>query len=160
VLTGRGTLVFISRYLHRAAARGRILFNIVRFMRSERCLELGTAYGMSALFILAALTASAKPGHLATVEGFEPMFSLGSSMLKRRYEEMVSCHFGKTSSVLPELVKSLGRIDFMFHDCGHSREDYIRDFNQLSEILAPGQSSSSMIFAGKTPVHQRRSLHV
>ncbi len=119
-------------------SKGRIVFNIVRFMRSERCLELGTAYGMSALFILAALTAYAKSGHLATVEGFEPMFSLGSSMLKRRYGETVSCHFGKTGSVLPELVKSLGRIDFMFHDCGHSREDYIRDFNQVSEILAPG----------------------
>ena len=118
--------------------KGRILFNVVRFARSEHCLELGTAYGMSALFILAALKAYAKSGHLTTVEGWEPQFSLGSAMLKRLHGEMVSCHFGTTGKVLPELVKSLGRIDFMFHDAGHSREDYIGDFNQVSEILSPG----------------------
>lgn len=118
--------------------KGRILFNTVRLMRTERCLELGTAYGMSALFILAAIKLYAKPGHLATVEALEPQFSLGASLLKRRYAEMVSCHFGRTSSVLPELVNSLGRIDFMFHDCGHSREDYIRDFEKVSNVLAQG----------------------
>jgi predicted O-methyltransferase YrrM len=117
---------------------GRILFNIIRFMRSERCLELGTAYGMSALFILGALKIYAKSGHLTTVEGSEPQFSLGSSMLKRWHGGAVSCHFVRTGSALPKLVKSLGRLDFMFHDCGHSREDYVRDFNQVSESLAPG----------------------
>lgn len=39
-------------------SKGRILFNVIRLMRSERCLELGTAYGMSALFILAGLKAT------------------------------------------------------------------------------------------------------
>src|SRR5262245_14920273 len=52
--------------------------------------------------------------------------------------EMVSRRFGKTGSVLPELVKSLGKTDFMFHDCGHSREDYVSDFDQVGEILRPG----------------------
>lgn len=118
--------------------KGRILFNIIRFMRSERCLELGTAYGMSALFILAAMKAYSGSGHLATLEGSEPQFSLGSSVLKSRYGEMVSCHFGAVNSVLPELVKSFSRLDFMFHDCGHSREDYTRDFNQVSGIMASG----------------------
>lgn len=118
--------------------KGRILFNIVRFMRSECCLELGTAYGMSALFILGALKSYAKSGYLATVEGREPQFSVGSSLLKREHGEVVSCHFGDIEQVLPGLVKSLGSIDFMFHDAGHSREDYVRDFTLVSEALAPG----------------------
>lgn len=118
--------------------KGRILFSTVRFMRSECCLELGTAYGMSALFILGALKSYAKSGSLATVEGAEPQFSVCSSMLKRHHGEVVSCHFGQIDKVLPELVKSLGSIDFMFHDAGHSRENYIRDFNLVSEVLAPG----------------------
>jgi predicted O-methyltransferase YrrM len=119
-------------------SKGRILFNVIRLMRSERCLELGTAYGMSALFILAGLKAYARSGLLATVEGWDQLFSLSSAMLKQRYGEMVSCHLGSTSSVLPQLVQSLGRIDFMFHDAGHSREDYINDFKQVVESLAPG----------------------
>jgi predicted O-methyltransferase YrrM len=118
--------------------KGRILVNIVRFMRSERCLELGTAYGMSALFIVGALKSYAKSGSLATVEGMEPQFSLSSSMLKGRCGEAVSCYFGDTEKVLPGLVKTLGSIDFLFHDAGHTREDYIRDFALVSETLAPG----------------------
>jgi predicted O-methyltransferase YrrM len=119
-------------------SKGRILFNTIRFMRSENCLELGTAYGMSALFILGALQRGANRGHLTTVEGWEHLYSLSSPLLKRLYGESVSCHLGRTESVLPELVKSLGRIDFMFHDCGHSAEDYVRDFGQVIEALAPG----------------------
>jgi predicted O-methyltransferase YrrM len=118
--------------------KGRILFNLVRFMRSENCLELGTAVGMSALFILAALTAYAKSGRLVTVESNESHFLTSSSLLKQRYGEAVACHFGETGSILPAIVKSLGTIDFMFHDCGHSRDQYIHDFNHVSEILAPG----------------------
>lgn len=118
--------------------KGRILFNVARLMRSERCLELGTAYGLSALFILSALRRFTTCGHLTTIEGSEPQFSLASSMLNQQYGEMVSCRFGLSGSVLPEIANSLGKIDFMFHDCAHSREDYIRDFSNVVEILTPG----------------------
>lgn len=118
--------------------KGRILFNIVRFMRCESCLELGTAYGMSALFILAALKAYAQSGLLATIEAWDSIFSLSSSMLKQKYGEMVSCHRGASSDVLPKLLLSLGSIDFMFHDSTHTGAAYIRDFNQVVENLAPG----------------------
>jgi predicted O-methyltransferase YrrM len=118
--------------------KGRILFNTVRIMRPQRCLELGTAYGMSSLFILAALKAFVDCGSLATVEGAEAIYSLSSSMLKRQYGEMVSCTLGDIRLMLPELVKSLGKIDFFFHDSSHSREDYINDFSAVVESLAPG----------------------
>jgi predicted O-methyltransferase YrrM len=117
---------------------GRILFNLVRFMRGERCLELGTAYGISALFILAALHLYFKSGHLVTLEGSEPQFSISSALLKGRYGDMVSCNFGLTGKLLPELVKSIGPIDFMFHDAGHSHDDYVNDFNLVCGNLTPG----------------------
>ena len=40
--------------------------------------------------------------------------------------------------MLPRIVKSLKRVDFLFHDAGHSREDYVRDFDAVLPILAPG----------------------
>ena len=119
-------------------SKGRILYNIIRFMRSERCLELGTAYGMSAFFILDALEKYAESGHLATIEGAQPQFSLSSSVLKARFGASVTCHFGLSNNILPELFKSPDQFDFIFHDSSHSREDYIRDFDQLSQRLAPG----------------------
>ena len=117
--------------------KGRILSTVVRFGRSQRCLELGTAYGMSALFILSALKANGG-GHLTTLEGLEPQFSLASATLKDRYGDMVSCHFGMTQNALPRLARSLEQIDLLFHDAGHSREEYLRDFNPVADILAPG----------------------
>ncbi len=118
--------------------KGRILYNVIRFMRSENCLELGTAFGMSALFILASLKTYSKSGRLATVEGFEQNFLMSSSLLKRRYKETVECHFGLTNTVLPGLADSLGAVDFLFHDAGHTREDYIRDFDHVCKSLIPG----------------------
>jgi predicted O-methyltransferase YrrM len=120
------------------ARKGRILYNAIRFMRCERCLELGTAYGMSALFILAALKKYSPSGSLATVEGWEKLAAISSAILKQRYADMVSCHTGAARTVLPELTKSLGRIDFLFHDSGHSRSDYINDFESVVNNLAPG----------------------
>lgn len=118
--------------------KGRILSSIVRFARSERCLELGTAYGMSALFLLSALKAQGGTGHLATLEGLEPQFSLAGATLKDQHGDMVSCHLGMTQEVLPELARSLGRVDFLFHDAGHSRDDYVRDFRAVIDVLSPG----------------------
>jgi predicted O-methyltransferase YrrM len=118
--------------------KGRILSAVVRFSRSERCLELGTAYGMSGLFILSALKTLGDDGHLTTLEGMKPQFSLASATLKGLYGDMVSCHFGMTQDALPSLASSLERVDLLFHDAGHSRDEYIRDFNALVGILSPG----------------------
>ena len=118
--------------------KGRILNTIIRIMRCENCLELGTAYGMSALFILEALTSIGKTGHLTTIEGLDLQFSLASKMLNTRYEDRVSCHLGMTQEILPKLVKSIDKIDFMFHDAAHTKEHYIRDFTNVLPVLLPG----------------------
>ena len=118
--------------------KGRILSAVVRFMQSKRCLELGTGYGMSALFILEALKVKGGNGHLSTIEGAEPQFSVASGILKNRYGNQVSCHFGWAQEVLPKIVKSLEGLDFLFHDATHSKEDYVRDFEALLPVLGPG----------------------
>jgi predicted O-methyltransferase YrrM len=119
--------------------KGRILAATVRFMQSVQCLELGTCYGMSASFTLEALTRSHDPAtRLTTLERAEPQFTLSSEFLRRRYGARVSCEFGCTQEALPRIVKSIGRLDFLFHDAGHSRDDYVRDFGAVLPVLAPG----------------------
>jgi predicted O-methyltransferase YrrM len=118
--------------------KGRLLANVIRLCRSERCLELGTAYGMSAMFILGMQPYLGRTIHLTTVEGSEPQFTLASQWLKERYHDAITCHFGLTQNVLPKLMRTLGPIDFMFHDAGHTREDYVRDFAAVVDSLSPG----------------------
>lgn len=118
--------------------KGRILATIIRFMRCRHCLELGTAYGMSALFMLEALSAHGPDTRLTTVEGSEPQYRIASGLLGNRYPGRVDCEYGWTSQVLPRLAKTLGPVAFMFHDAGHSRKDYVSDFQAALPLLAPG----------------------
>jgi predicted O-methyltransferase YrrM len=118
--------------------KGRLLANVIRICRSERCLELGTAYGMSAMFVLGMQSYVGRTIHLTTVEGSEPQFTLARHRLKERYQDAITCHFGWTQDVLPKLMGTLGPIDFMYHDAGHTREDYVRDFGAVVDLLSPG----------------------
>jgi predicted O-methyltransferase YrrM len=120
------------------AKKGRLLSGIIRVCRTDRCLELGTAYGMSSMFILYALRANGAEGHLTTVEGWEPQFSISSKILKERFGNSVCCRFGGREEILPSVIESLGGIDFFLHDAGHSREDYTRDFGVVIQALVPG----------------------
>jgi predicted O-methyltransferase YrrM len=118
--------------------KGRLLSNVIRLCRSERCLELGTAYGMSAMFVLGMQPYLGWKIHLTTVELAEPQFTLVSERLKQRYQDAINCHFGWTKDVLPKLMSKLGPIDYVFHDAGHTREDYVRDFGAVVDSLSSG----------------------
>jgi predicted O-methyltransferase YrrM len=117
--------------------KGRILMSVVRILQAKQCLELGTAYGMASLFILEALKTN-DTCHLSTIEGWKDLFLLSSQMLETRYGNRVTCELGLTQDVLPSIVKSIQPLDFLFHDAGHSKEDYVRDFNMVLPILKPG----------------------
>ena len=119
--------------------KGRILTTIVHLTKSRRCLELGTAYGMSAMFIIEALKKNSPNIHLTTLEGWETLYSISSEILKRRYGNQVSCKLGSTYEALPKIIRSFEEpLDFLFHDAGHSKEDFISDFHTVLPCLAPG----------------------
>jgi predicted O-methyltransferase YrrM len=118
--------------------RGRLLTTIVRFMRATTCVELGTAYGMSALFILSELRAGAAEGRLVTIEPFDPQFSLASAMLEKAHPGRVICHQGRSDVLLPGVLHDVGPPQFVFHDAEHSGHAYRRDFEALEPALPSG----------------------
>lgn len=126
------------RWSSSLGAKGRILATVVRIMQSETCLEIGTAYGMSAAFILEMLQAMGGNRHLTTLEGDSSVFNLSSHILNARYGELVTCHCGWAQHVLNAVVETLTDVDFVFHDAGHSRDDYVRDFMIILSVLKSG----------------------
>ncbi len=118
--------------------KGRLLFNIERLLRCRDCLELGTAYGLSALFLCGGMRAVGVKGHLTTIELEMHQFSLASKMLGTKYEGSVTCIHGSTQEQIANVVKTLDGLDFVFHDAGHTREDYITDFKAFVEPLRQG----------------------
>jgi predicted O-methyltransferase YrrM len=118
--------------------KGRILNAIVRYMRSRKGLELGTAYGMSGLFILEAMKNLGADYHLATLEGGQSQYDLSSALLKERHGDHVTSYLGWTQDKLPLMAQELSGIDFLFHDARHSREDYLRDVQTLLPTMTAG----------------------
>ena len=114
--------------------KGRLLAAAARYCRASHVLELGTAYGISASYLLDA-TGSTR---LTTVELNEPQFSTASAMLGGVYGDRVDCRRGLTSDILPQLVEEGGRFDVLFHDAMHSGQAYLEDFEAALPALAPG----------------------
>ena len=117
--------------------KGRLIATVIRLMRPGNCLELGTCYGMGSMCILSMLERNGESGKLTTVERFDPI-SLAKERLHRRYGDSVSCHKGNVQEVLPDILNSMAKIDFVFHDASHTKQDYIRDFSLMEPYLASG----------------------
>jgi predicted O-methyltransferase YrrM len=117
------------------ARKGRLLAEIVRIMRVDTALELGTAYGLSSLFIDTALPDS---GRLVTVERSQPQYDVAGEVFGRSGSGRIEQAGGATSWVLPDLAKNLSAADFLFHDAAHSGEAYVEDFTAAEPMLGPG----------------------
>lgn len=133
-----GDLALLFEVSSSLGYKGRLLGSIVRFMRPTLCLELGTAFGMSSMFILSTLQAKGEDGHLITIEGYEPVFSLAAPVLNDHFGKMVSCYRGRIQELLPSVLTSLDHIEFFFHDADHTREAYLSAFTMIEPHLAPG----------------------
>jgi predicted O-methyltransferase YrrM len=116
--------------------KGRLLATLVRYAQADICLELGTGYGLSALFLSTALRAR-RGGRLTTVENFEPQFSIARDLLGAHEAERVCCRQGPTTEVIPTLDLA-SEVGFVFHDANHTAEAYVEDFTALEPLLKPG----------------------
>jgi predicted O-methyltransferase YrrM len=114
--------------------KGRVLATIVRLMRSHRSVEIGTAYGLSALFTLTEQAIS----ELHTIEINESLHTQAAAWLRTYHPDRAVCHLGSSHNVLPRLGLKEASVDFLFHDGYHSHASYVRDFGLALPLLSPG----------------------
>ena len=93
---------------------------------------------MSAAVLMLAMKRFSGGGHLWTVEGSEQQYSLAKEMLKDSFGESVCCRYGNTREELPLAAAEARDVELFFHDAGHSRDDYVRDFDSVMEYCVPG----------------------
>jgi len=131
----------VGRHFAQSASKGpkgRILTALVRGMRAERCLELGTQYGASAFFLLEAQRDTGVLPDLTSVEGFEPMVGISRRILESRFSDGLRLLHGDKRKCLDELAQESRRFDLVFHDAGHIGADYLEDFAALDPLLKSG----------------------
>ncbi|GAB5414309.1 MAG: hypothetical protein Cons2KO_19120 [Congregibacter sp.] len=118
--------------------KGKVLFHAARFFRPARCVEIGTAYGMSAMFLMQALSRFSRDGRLWTIEAADTQFRISSELLKKRHGDQITCLHGMSDACLPQVTDTTGAIDFYFHDGGHNYDNIVRNFEQVKPVLSSG----------------------
>ena len=110
--------------------QGRILFRLVEHFQPKVILELGSSLGISALYL-----AKASQGTVHTIEGQESIAKIAKSVFNKGKVDTIQLHVGLFEEVLPDLLKSLKSIDFLYMDGNHTYEATLRYFNQIRPYL-------------------------
>ena len=109
-----------------------LLAHLVRLVDAASILEIGTAYGMSAI----AMGKAQRRPALVTMDLSEPQISISRRHLAAAFPtggvEQIA---GDKSEIIPRLVQEGRKFDFVFHDGGHDGDAYVRDFASILPCL-------------------------
>lgn len=118
---------------------GRILKMLVRMVRPQRVLEIGTFTGYSALCLAEGLPAD---GHVDTIEIDDELEDfIRENIRQSPYSERITLHVGDALSLLPQLD---GMFDFVFIDADK------RAYRDYYELVLPKVPSGGFILADNT----------
>lgn len=115
------------------AKKGRVLNALVRFLRCDAVIEIGTAYGMSSMFIVNELPPD---GVLVTLESSHPQIDIAREMLDS--EPRVTLIQGFSQERIDEVRALAPAAQLLFHDGAHSAAAYVEDFEGYLPCLGPG----------------------
>ena len=118
--------------------KGRLLHALLRFTRPSSYLELGTAYGMSALIAARTLQTLGAKWSVTTIEALPLQYDIAAGMLRQRFDATVDCRLGWSTQSLKELSAERRSFDFLLHDAAHSYDDYVNDFALAEPMLRAG----------------------
>lgn len=107
-----------------------VLRALVRHENARAILEIGTAYGVSAITMALAQQAP----NVTTIDFFEPQASIGPKNIAS-VTAGVECIKERKETALMRLAKEGRRFDFVFHDGGHSGDGYVQDFDTIHTVL-------------------------
>ncbi|MCO6494974.1 MAG: class I SAM-dependent methyltransferase [Bacteroidetes bacterium] len=106
----------------------KLLYRICRYYQPEIAIELGTNFGISALYQAAGLT----NGKLFTIEGSRKIAEVAFfNFNKIGFGERIQLLHGVFDKALPALLEQLPRVDYAFIDGNHSKEPTLQYFELL-----------------------------
>jgi predicted O-methyltransferase YrrM len=114
----------VSRYW------GLVLFLLIRELKPQSCLELGTCVGISAVYQGAALELNGSGG-LVSLEGAAERAAVAERNLMRLGIASASVRVGLFQDTLEPALRELAPVDYAFVDGQHDRDATIEYFKQL-----------------------------
>ena len=127
-------------FVHIPQQEGEFLQQLIFEARPKVSLEIGLAFGISALFISEAIR-SVKGTKYIIIDPFQSdsFKNVGlNNLYNAGFEDLVEFHESPSCTVLPKLECEGTRIDFAFIDGGHSFEAVFVDMFYTDRILRVG----------------------
>ncbi len=121
------------------AEQGRLLYDLVREIKPENSLEIGLAWGGSAIHILCALRDENK-GHHTAIDPMQDLWSnVGISEPQRLgLGNYLTCIFERSDVALPRFVQEKRGFQFAFIDGDHRFDGAFVDFHFCHQLLDIG----------------------
>lgn len=135
-----GQLLNARAYISRE--EGEFLQRIIVDIKPTTTLEVGLAYGVSAMFICDALARTSTTRHIVIdSHQFTDVWDGGAglhNLKKAGYEDVVELHNMESQRALPQLEASGLKIDFAFIDGHHTFDHALVDFFYIDRMLRVG----------------------
>jgi len=105
---------------------GELLFRMIDFFSPVGILELGTSFGISALY----LGLPKRSAKLVTIEGCPNIANWANDTFNEFEMKNIELLVGKFSDLIPQAINKLPSLDFVFFDGDHRKESTLEYFNE------------------------------
>ncbi|HQQ94802.1 MAG TPA: class I SAM-dependent methyltransferase [Bacteroidia bacterium] len=137
--TNARTVADIVRHGISKPKQSRILFHLIRHLNCRLIIELGTSLGLNTLYLAAANPS----GKVYSLEGSPALVNFASNLAQDANLTNIEFREGHFDLTLPELLKTLNRVDLVYVDGNHSKEATLRYFYAILEKV---QDDSVLVF--------------
>jgi predicted O-methyltransferase YrrM len=119
----------ISKYSEKKPSLAQLIFRIIKNQQPATILDLGTSLGITTLY-----ESKANPsGKVYTFEGCPNTALIAKKNFEKLSASNIEIIVGNIDSTLPELLKQLSTVDFVFFDANHRYEPTVNYFHQCLE---------------------------
>lgn len=107
-----------------------LLYRLVNYFKPENILEFGTSLGITTMYLAEGNLNS----QLVTMEGCPVIASLAQKNFEKLNYENISVKTGNFDSLLPDVLDSFRKLDFVFFDGNHKKEPTLRYFESCLKL--------------------------
>ncbi len=123
----------IAKHTLKSPKYGQLMFRLVKRFKPNTILELGTSLGLSTMY----LAAPNKKTKVVTIEGCPNTAKVAQVNFDKIGFENIELVNQKFDNFLPNYLKKIDKLDFVFFDGNHQKDATLNYFNQCVEKAQP-----------------------
>jgi len=129
----------IARKSSVSPKKGQLLFKLVKHYKPRTVIELGTAFGLSSMY----MAMGYRNSHIYTIEGCNDTLHIATHNFSRLGLGNIEEICGNFDDRLPEILNRFETVDMVFFDGNHKQEATLRYFD---ECLTHIQNNTIFVF--------------